>query len=102
MNKVERDGKIAVVYSPGFGAGWYTWNQEHPEMIFDPAVVDFVENKKEEELLAYAMLKWPDAYLGGIEDLRIQWVDKGALFRINEYDGSETIEFKENDSWMIA
>ena len=102
MNKVERDGKIAVIYSPGFGAGWYTWNQEHPEMIFDPAVVDFVENKKEEELLAYAMLKWPDAYLGGIEDLRIQWVDKGALFRINEYDGSETIEFKENDSWMIA
>ena len=102
MNKVERDGKIAVVYSPGFGAGWYTWNQEHPEMIFDPAVVDFVENKQAEELLAYAMLKWPDAYLGGIEDLRIQWVDKGSLFRINEYDGSETIEFKENDSWMIA
>ena len=102
MNKVERDGKIAVIYSPGFGAGWYTWNQEHPEMIFDPAVVDFVENKQAEELLAYAMLKWPDAYLGGIEDLRIQWVDKGSLFRINEYDGSETIEFKENDSWMIA
>ncbi len=102
MNKVERDGKIAVVYSPGFGAGWYTWNQEHPEMIFDPAIVDFIENKKAEELLAYAMLKWPDAYLGGIEDLRIYWVDKGTLFRINEYDGSETVELKENNSWMIA
>ena len=26
MQKVIRDGKVAVLYSPGYGAGWYTWS----------------------------------------------------------------------------
>lgn len=25
MDKIERDGKVAVLYSPGYGAGWSTW-----------------------------------------------------------------------------
>ena len=25
MNKVRKGGKVAVLYSPGFGAGWSTW-----------------------------------------------------------------------------
>ena len=25
MEKVIRDGKVAVLYSPGYGAGWSTW-----------------------------------------------------------------------------
>jgi hypothetical protein len=24
------------------------------------------------------------------------------LFKVNEYDGSESIEYKENDHWMVA
>ena len=27
MDKVIRDGKVAVLYSPGFGAGWSTWSR---------------------------------------------------------------------------
>ena len=33
MNKVIRDGKVAVLYSPGYGAGWYSWNWNHPECV---------------------------------------------------------------------
>jgi hypothetical protein len=102
MNKVVRDGKVAVLYSPGFGAGWYTWNQEHPELIFDPGIVDLLENNKQEELLAYVTLKWPDLYLGGLDDLTIFWMNQGTQFKINEYDGSESIEFKENIMWLTA
>lgn len=29
MDKVIKDGKVAVLYSPGFGAGWFTWNNHH-------------------------------------------------------------------------
>ena len=41
MNKVIRDGKVAVVVSPGFGAGWSTWAFRGEEdyrdfMMFDP------------------------------------------------------------------
>ncbi len=25
MEKIEKDGKVAVLYSPGFCAGWSTW-----------------------------------------------------------------------------
>lgn len=27
-DKVVRKGKVAVAYSPQFGAGWTTWNKE--------------------------------------------------------------------------
>jgi hypothetical protein len=46
MNKLIRDGLVAVLYSPGFGAGWYSWNSEHPEILFDPALVELVEQEK--------------------------------------------------------
>ena len=25
----DSDGNVAVLYSPGFGAGWYTWNTDY-------------------------------------------------------------------------
>jgi len=39
MTKYIRDGKVAVLYSPGFGAGWSTWNDDEYRMSqpnFDP------------------------------------------------------------------
>ena len=102
MNKVIRDGKVAVLYSPGFGAGWYTWNQEHPDMLFDPMIVHCVENGDLEKLSAHMELKYPGAYTGGMRDLTIEWINEGTLFRVHEYDGSESIELKEQLDWMIA
>jgi len=101
--KVVRDGKVAVLVSPGYGAGWSTWNREFPEMVFDPAIVKMLEDDMTvDELVTYCTLKYPGTYLGGLSDLEIQWVSKGSLFRINEYDGNESLEYKENDDWMIA
>jgi len=105
MKKVDKlidNGKVAVLYSPGFGAGWSTWNQEVPEILFDPAIVVFVEKDQWAELGTYVRLKYPDIYKGGMEDLAIAWVPEGMLFKVNEYDGSESIELKESDSWILA
>jgi hypothetical protein len=102
MEKVIRDGQVAVVYSPDYGAGWYTWNTEHPDMMFDPTVVNYVLEGKVDQIKAYAALKWPDAYLGGLDDLKVQWLPEGTAFRIHEYDGNESIEVKENLNWQIA
>lgn len=102
MNKLIRDGKVAVLYSPGFGAGWSTWNQELPELVFDPVIVDFVENKQWDELAVYATLKYPSIYDGGMRDLEVQWIPEGTEFRIHEYDGAESIEVKEELFWLIA
>ena len=105
MKKVDKlidNGKVAVLYSPGFGAGWSTWNQEVPELIFDPAIVKFVENDQMAELNTYVKLKYPGLYTGGMKDLAIAWVPVGSLFKINEYDGGESVELKESDSWILA
>ena len=45
MNKLIRDGQVAVLVSPGYGAGWYTWHHIE-ELVYDPCVVAWVENKE--------------------------------------------------------
>jgi hypothetical protein len=102
MNKVIRDNRVAVIYSPGFGAGWYTWNYEYPEMIFDPVIVGYLESDSREEISTYVAMRYPDAYVGGLDDLTIGWVPEGSDFRIHEYDGNESIEIKDELNWLTA
>lgn len=102
-SKVVRDGKVAVLYSPGFGAGWSTWDSTHAiDIMFDPVIVKYVEDGKMEELESYMAMRYPGVYLGGMDGLTIAWLKEGTLFRITEYDGSEGIECKEDDGWITA
>lgn len=116
MKKLIRDGKVAVLVSPGFGAGWSTWSSirgHGTDLVFEPTVAALVEDRDagnitDEQLVelveAYCEKTYGknEVYCGGVEDLKIVWVPEGTLFKINEYDGSESIEFKENDYWMQA
>ena len=102
MNRVVRDGMVAVLYSPGYGAGWFTWNTSHPEILFDPAMVELVEAERWDELRAYVVLKYPDIYAGGLEDLQIEWIPEGTQFQVNEYDGNENIERRDSVDWITA
>ena len=45
MDKVVRDGKVAVLISQGFGAGWYSWNSNE-QLLFSPKIVEMVEQGK--------------------------------------------------------
>jgi len=100
--KLVEDGKVAVLYSPGYGAGWYTWNREYPEIVFDPSIVRLVEKGKFDELITYMTLKYPDMYLGGLEDLEVKWLPIGTKFRIDEYDGNESVELLGDIDWLEA
>ena len=102
MDKFIINGKVAVLYSPGYGSGWYTWNQEFPELIFSPAIVRLVADEKFDELETYMELKYPEVFKGGMRDLEIEWIPVGTEFRIHEYDGSESIELKEELNWLTA
>ena len=103
MEKVIKDGKVAVLISTGYGAGWSTWNTESPEMLFDPTLVQMVEADADmSELVAYAEKQWPNAYHGGLDELAVRWIAQGTEFRINEYDGSESIEVKNELDWIVA
>lgn len=107
------DGCVGVLYAPGYGAGWSTWNYDHPDIMFDASIVHMVEemNKCESDeareemlhsILNYCAKEYEGGYFGGADDLVVCWMPKGTLFKINEYDGSESIEYKENDYWSEA
>ena len=102
MNKLIRDGKVAVLVSPGYGAGWSSWNPDTVELLFDPAIVELVEHNKWEELDVYVKLKYPGIYNGGMRDLEIEWLPVGTEFIIKEHDGAETIEIKSDIIWYQA
>jgi len=100
--KVIRNGKVAVLYSPGFGAGWYSWHHE-PALLFDPEVVTLVEAGRREDVVALVEKKYGDEhYLGGSEDLQIEWLPQGTRFEIHEYDGDESVRILSPDDGLVA
>ena len=101
MDKLIRDGKVAVLVSPGFGAGWYTWHSID-ELIYDPSIVEWVERQELDKIQAYMELKYPEVWYGGLEDLEVNWVPLGAKFRIDEYDGAESLVLESEERWMTA
>jgi len=98
IEKVVRDGKVAVLYSPGFGAGWYSWNTDQMTLLFHPKIVELVEQDKRELITDELMLElgFETFYTGGAEQLKIQWLPQGTHFRIDEYDGFESIITMDN------
>jgi hypothetical protein len=106
-NKLIRDGNVAIIYSPGFGAGWSTWNLEYTEygqdLIFDPGLADLISNgSSQEQIEAYVILRWPDVYTGGLEQVVVEWIPIGTEFKITEYDGSESLGFRDSGEWITA
>mgnify|MGYP003348658220 FL=1 len=107
IEKVVRHGKVAVLVSPGYGAGWSTWNDawhiclaedrvDLPEfMLFHADLIRMKEaNAGEKKVKAYmesvfgtdrsvCIIAWPETI--------IQWVPVGTMFRVVEDDGSEAI-----------
>lgn len=104
MKKLIRDGKVAVLYSPEYGAGWYTWSSEsNPECLFDSDIVELVlAGASAKAIEDAARAKWPDFYAGGVRNLTVAWVPVGTSFRVNEYDGYETIEIMGEVDWVVA
>jgi hypothetical protein len=104
--KVVDNGRVAVLVSRGFGAGWSTWAdrdlQEH--LLFEHNVVNFLQENPEEvdKIKAYMTLTYPDAYLGGLDGLCVHWVPQGEKFRIHEYDGAESLVLMSEEKWVTA
>lgn len=110
--KVIRDGKVAILYSPGYGAGWYSWIGIK-ECLTDPTIVALVEEKNTatteagrhlaiiNEIERLAESKWPNHYYDGARDLKIYWLEADTVFRIEEYDGSERVVTGDNCEWII-
>lgn len=104
MEKIEKDGKIAVLYSPGFGAGWSTWAEDDQgaALCMDARIVGPVLAGDIEGAVSAALAMFPDLYTGGARDLTVCWINKGAAFEIEEYDGSESVHVIGDRRYMVA
>lgn len=98
---------MKVLISPGYGAGWSTWND--PRMAFDKRLIEAFERGISEEDMQRLCVKcdYLDAYdgppyMGGFKQLKVVDIPSGTLFQIKEYDGSEYIEYFDEDDWYLA
>lgn len=103
MKKYEKDGKIGVLVSRGYGAGWSSWNSEYSDVLtMDYDIVKCIEDGDVVGAIKVAKSKCGDFYEGGADDLEIEWLDRGTIFEIEEYDGSESLHIIGTRSYLQA
>lgn len=110
IEKVKKDGKIAVLVSHGYGAGWSTWmdDSQADVLLYHPKLVKLVEDGEKGEITEKLCSK----ILGidgkehvctlGSDQLVVEWVEEGAQFKITEYDGAESLDCIENIYYRTA
>lgn len=97
MDKVIRNGKVAVIFSPDYGGAWSSWYGDD-KMIFDPNLVQLIESENEDAIDEYCERVYERENPG----LSIGWVPEGEDFVILEYDGYERICLKNTFEWIKA
>lgn len=101
VDKVIRDGKVAVLISPGYGIGWSTSvpTKLREILLFDKRFVEACEaqvidiDPLTEVVLGdcFDFNYYSDFYSGGWCNVEIVWLDEGTQFAVLEYDGCETV-----------
>ena len=98
-----KNGELGVLISPGFGAGWSTWGCE--EIAYDKRIIEYWLNERPSSSDMCKFLEslgYEDIYMGGYKSLTIQYIPRGTMFCIHEYDGSESIETPKTMRMMMA
>lgn len=98
---------MKILISPGYGAGWSTWNQ--PELATDKRLIELFEKGCTRNEMIDACVDYGHTnvygdppYDGGFAQLKIVEVPKGSLFKIREYDGHEYVEVFDESKWIRA
>lgn len=107
MNKIiSRDNKVAILHSPGYGTGWSSVNRNTHPLLYDPETVVWVEGGKRNVRAYMRRMKdrFPFAVIveSAIKNLEVAWLPVGTEFRIEEYDGHETIVRRDQVQWKVA
>jgi hypothetical protein len=116
---ITSNGEVAILYSPGYGSGWSTDvgdREIKKQFIFDSNIVrhvtskEFKHNFTEEKYVKFMKTIFPsyesefisfpnfDSFL----QLMVTFVPVHTQFRINEYDGSESVEIFDPTNYFLA
>ena len=121
---INEDGKVGVLISGGYGAGWSTWadSKDREFFLFDWGLVKLALEKEAawisqdntslfgrglvemntEALEVYLKENGVDSFTGGWAGVYVKWMDQGTEFIVEEYDGSESLRYRDNEDWMSA
>lgn len=119
-NKLYRgadDDLVAIVYSPGYGGGWSTWGYgidatdarvAYLVMTggFGRLLMPGYEPDEPHEVIVdgttgYLYSSWYESESHG-DKLVIRWLPPGTLYRIDEYDGAESVMEMGSYDWHSA
>ena len=94
--------ELGVLVSYGFGAGWSTWNSK--ELAYDKRIIEkWLKKVTSDEMCDYIeSLGYRRPYMGGYENLELEFIPRGTMFCIHEYDGAESIETIESIGMIMA
>ena len=107
-----------ILISPGWGAGWSTWNKEYrDDFIFNEDLIAAIERgdppregtEDDPQTTLGAFHQWlklkhaPDdedfyAYYGGANQLQV--VEVNGPFIVEEYDGFESLRLRDDEDWL--
>lgn len=107
--KVVRAGRVAVMISDN-QIGWYTRGRDYKrELLFDPKIVQFYEDRDMPRLIEYVRTTYPGVHVDASTDLQLRWLPEGTLFRVQQeiskytaFDKAESIEIFEEFEWIAA
>ena len=97
---------MKVLISRGHGAGWSTWND--PRMAFDERLIRAFECGITQEDMYNLCIEcgyvdeYGGPYMGGFKGLIVVDIPTAEYFRINEYDGAESIEYFDKEDWYYS
>jgi hypothetical protein len=104
MDRLERDGKVAVLVSSGYGSGWSSWAElkDQEFLTMNKELAEAVERSDYLEVERIVNEKDINIYVDNFTNLKIEWVNRGTRFFINEYDGDETIRLLDEVEYLTA
>ncbi len=99
---------IPIIWSPGYGGGWSTWNSNSPACVHDRDVariiteygvhgdddgVFILKSYSEHHALVReaALRNHGEGFFVSEDRLHVAWVDPGTPFYISESDGAEVL-----------
>lgn len=98
-----KDGYVAIITADSFGIGWYSAHCIK-ELIFDPNVVEMVENKvSSKEIISYCRDTYGNNYYSGAEALKITWLAENIEFFIHRsLRGMEEVWLQDEFDWITS
>ncbi len=107
---VDQQGRVAVMYSPGYGNNWMTSAMDETNMrtlCTDSRLIGyrFLGHQSEfayEHFFVHILGAENTPDEAGYETTVLDFVQGGCLFQIREYDGSEWVEVFDESKYLSA